>query len=120
MLTFTSLYFSCKCFLISFRETEGSFKSTLGKHIDPQDECTELKEYFLTLFTQDGMSSLPEHAQLFTGGNTKKINEANITRKEVVREINKLKKPKSPGPDDILQRVLKERKDIIDEPLVRI
>ncbi len=46
--------------------------------------------------------------------------DVNITREAVMKEIDKLKKTKSPGPDDIYPRVLKETKDIISEPLANI
>ena len=37
----------------------------------------------------------------------------------VRKEIDKLKKTKSPGPDDIFPRILKECKEQLDEPITR-
>lgn len=38
----------------------------------------------------------------------------------VIKEIDKIRKAKSPGPDDIYQHILKEGKDILSETLASI
>ena len=44
-----------------------------------------------------------------------------LDREMVRKEIDKLKKTKSPGPDDIFPRILKEcREQQLDEPITRI
>lgn len=83
--------------------------------------CIELNECcFCSVFTKQDTSSQPEHTQLFTRGDDEKLCEVNISREEVLREINKLKETQLPGPDDISPCVLKETKDITAEPLTRI
>ena len=50
----------------------------------------------------------------------KKLNNIEITRENVLKEINRLKSNKSPGPDNIYARVLKECKEELSEPLLTL
>ena len=43
-----------------------------------------------------------------------------ITKEDVIRQIVKLKPNKSPGPDEVFARVLKECKEELSEPLSTI
>ena len=57
---------------------------------------------------------------MFRGREDEKLLDINITREEVISEVSKLKIGKSPGPDEMYPRVLKECKDKISITLTDI
>ena len=75
----------------------------------------------LSVFTQEEPDGELEVEQFFRGQEADKLNDICIGREMVRKEIDKLKKTKSPGPDDIFPRILKEcREQQLDEPITRI
>ena len=72
------------------------------------------------VFTQEEPDGEIELEQIFRGQEADKLNDICIGREMVRKEIDKLKKTKSPGPDDIFPRILKECKEQLDEPIARI
>ena len=98
----------------------GPFRSQTGESLSDHETSTALNNYFLSVFTQEDVTSLPNATQLFEGEDHEMLCDFNITKETVMKEIDKLKKTKSPGPDDIFPRVLKEARDVVSEPLANI
>ena len=57
---------------------------------------TVLNKYFVSVFTYEDLTSVPEAEQVFRGREDEKLLDINITR-EIINEGNKLKIGKSPG-----------------------
>ncbi len=76
-----------------------------------------LNKYFLSVFTQENLSTLPEGVQVYKGNDNDMLKDVTITRQIVQEEIDKLKKNKSPGPDEIFPMVLKECKEALSGQL---
>ncbi len=72
------------------------------------------------VFTQENLATIPERVQVYEGEDNEKLRDIHITWQMVQDEICKLRKNKSPGPDEIFPRVLKESKYVICEPLADI
>lgn len=64
-----------------------------SKHIDEA-----LNEYFLSIFTQEIQTLIPEVDQVFLGKKTNKLRDIIVTSKTICQEIERLEE-KSPGPD---------------------
>ncbi len=102
------------------RDRVGPFKADDGEPLSSMQTCITLNEYFATIFNQEDTSTLPVAPQVFMARVDEMLCDVSITREAVTKKIDKLKKTKSPGPDDMYPRVLKETKDIISEPLTNI
>ena len=61
-----------------------------------------------------------EPVQIFRGQEVDKLSEIVISREVVTKEIDRLKNTKSPGPDDIFPRILKEYREELVEPIAMI
>ena len=79
-----------------------------------------LNEYFLSVFTKENVDNIPQATPAFKGREDEKLKDILISREIILKEIDKLKKFKSPGPDGIFPRVIKECKDIVADPLVQV
>ncbi len=75
-----------------------------------------LNDYFLSLFTWENHDTIPAWEEVFQGED-EKLRDVVITRHVVWKDIEKLKKNKSPGPDGIYPRVIKGSKDAVSGPL---
>ena len=64
--------------------------------------------------------TVPVCEQIFRGEESDKLIDVEVIRELVVREIDKIKKFKSPGPDEVCPRVIKEYKEVVSQPLVNI
>ncbi len=96
------------------REKIGPLKTDTGDVIDDSEGMSKLlNNYFLSVFTQQNLSSLPEGVQVYEGNDNDRLRDVTITRQIVLEEIDKLKKSKSPDPDEIFPRVLKECKEVL-------
>ena len=62
---------------------------------------------------------IPVCEQIFSGEESEKLTDVEVTRGLVVREIDKMKF-KSPDPDEVYPRVIKECKEVISQLLVNI
>ena len=71
-------------------------------------------------FTKEDNNIVPVCEQIFRGEESEKLIDDEVTRELVVREIDKMKKFKSPGPDEVYPRVIKECKEVVSQPLVNI
>ncbi len=72
-----------------------------------------LNDYFLSVFTRENQDTI-------AGEDDEKLRDVIITRQVVQKEIEKLNKNKSPGPDEIYPRVLKECKEAPSGPLTNM
>ena len=73
----------------------------------------ELNKYFLSVFSTEESGRELEPVQIFRGQEVDKLSEMTlseivISREVVSKEIDRPKKTKSPGPDDIFSRIIKE------------
>ena len=103
------------------KETIGPLKAADGNIVSSGEEMSKImNEYFLTVFTQEKVQDIPESEQVFNGEEAEMLTDITITKEIVEQEIDKLKKFKSPGPDEIYPRVLKECKEIISDTLVSV
>ena len=102
----------------TLKSTIGPLLSAEGEIVTDERETADiLNDYFASVFTveEDRGEATPYQmtvaAQLFL---------VDITEEDVMRVIDKLKICKSPGPDKIYPRILKEVKEAISKPLCAI
>jgi len=81
-----------------------------GQHTDNENEMASiLNDYFASVFTQeDSSTQLPTATAL---NEVNFIEDFIIMESEILHTINKLKVNKTPGPDKISPRILKEVKN---------
>ena len=79
-----------------------------------------MNNYFLGVFTQENTQVVPQSEQMYKGDEAGRLTDVDLTKEIVMKEIDRLKKFKTPGLDEIYPRILKECKEIISEPLVNI
>ena len=102
------------------RESIGPLKAINGSMIENGEEISrELNNYFLSVFSQEVDEEL-EPEQIFRGLENNKLTDIGISKEIVCKEIGRLKKNKSPGPDDIFPRIIKECREVLSEPLAKI
>ena len=80
----------------------------------------ELNKYFLSVFSLEESGREMELVQIFRGQEVDKLSKIVISREVVSKKIDELKKTKSPWPDNILPRILKECREELIEPIVMI
>ncbi len=94
------------------KERIGPLKAEAGEIIESGEEINNLlNDYFLSVFTRENQDTIPTGEEVFQGEYNDQLRDLIITRQLVQKEIQKLKKKKSPGPDEIYPRVLKECKE---------
>ncbi len=95
-------------YITKAREKIGLLITDTGDVIDDSEGMNKLlNNYFLSVFTQENLSTLPEGVQVYEGNDNDRLRDVTITRQVVLEEIDRLKKNKSPGPDEIFPRVKK-------------
>ena len=60
-----------------------------------------LNEYFLVVFTQEIILDIPNNEQIFRAEKSERMKGIPVTKEIVEQEIDRLKKFKSTGPDEI-------------------
>ena len=85
-----------------------------------EDMGKVLNDYFLSVFTKEDKNIVSVCEQIFRGEEREKLIDVEVTRELVVREIDKMRKFKSPGPDEVYPRIIKECKEVVSQPLVNI
>ena len=99
----------------------GPLKGRDDREIDCAEEISEeLNNYFLSIFTEEGQSRDAEPEQSFTGQETDMLKDIVINNEIVIREIDGLKKTKSPGPDNVYPRILKECREQLSEHIAKL
>ena len=103
------------------REKIGPIRSDSGELTDNDGEMSNnLNKYFSTVFTTENLNMIPEAPTLFRDSEENKLSEIVVTSNDVSKQIDKLKPNKSPGPDEIFARVLKECKEELSMPLAKL
>ncbi|KAG6940840.1 hypothetical protein G0U57_011320 [Chelydra serpentina] len=77
----------------------------------------KLNEFFASVFTAEDVREIPKPELSFVGDKSEELRQIEVSLEEVLELIDKLNCNKSPGPDGIHPRVLKELKCEIAELL---
>ncbi len=84
------------------REKIGPLKTDTGNVINEGEGMSKLlNNYFLSVFTQENLSTLPEGVHVYEGNDNDSLRDVTITRQIEQEEIDRLQKNKSPDPDEI-------------------
>ena len=87
-----------------------------GQHTEDNGEMASiLNDYFASVFTVEESSTQPPSATPQVEENF--IDSFTLSERDILRAINKIKENKTPGPDKISPRILKEAKNEICKPL---
>ena len=78
-----------------------------------------LNEYFSSVFTTEGISSLPVPFTKFEGNTSEHLGQLFVTPGMIAKKIKKMKDNKSPGVDGIPPKLLKEIVKQISTPLAK-
>uniref|UniRef100_K7EXX2 Endonuclease/exonuclease/phosphatase domain-containing protein n=1 Tax=Pelodiscus sinensis TaxID=13735 RepID=K7EXX2_PELSI len=84
---------------------------------DDKAIAEKLNDFFASVFTAEDVGEIPESAPSFVGDESEELSRIEVSLEEVLEQIEKLNVNKSPGPDGIHPRVLKELKWEIAELL---
>ncbi len=68
----------------------------------------------------EDLNDIPQLTAQFRRPENEKLNNIVITRENVLNKTNRLKPNKSPGPNNIYARVLKECKEELGDPLLTL
>ena len=98
--------------------------SSIGPLVDENGDYTTndlqmsnvLNTFFASVFTTEDLSNIPETSPNATN-NSSVLNNITVTERNVINCLEKLNSNKSPGPDTISPRVLKEAKHELAKPL---
>ena len=82
-----------------------------------EDKADELNSFFASVFTREDTHDIPEPDTKHHG---QKLSTITVTEEEETKKLNKLNPSKSPGPDGMHPRVLKEVAEEISFPLTCI
>ena len=79
-----------------------------------------MNRYFASVFERENVSSIPEPRSLREFNEHEKLKEITVCDGDIDFFIDKLNNNKTPGPDELYPRELKELKDVIRHPLKQI
>ena len=100
------------------RRKIGNLKDEEGRIItDPSDKANLMNAFFSSVFTQEKITNMPafEPIPYITP-----LEYINITADKVEKKLEKLNPSKSPGPDKMHPRVLREMRQVLAEPLAQL
>ncbi len=82
-----------KMYRTKAREKIGPLETNTGDVIDDSEGMSKLlNNYFLSVFTQENLSTLPEGVQVYGGNVSDRLRNVTITRQMVQQEIDRLRK----------------------------
>ena len=82
-----------------------------------EEKADVLNKFFASVFTREDLENIPDPEMKFDGT---PLEGLNISSDEVLKKLMKMNPSKSPGPDGVHPRVLKETAECIVEPLTTI
>ena len=91
-----------------------------GSLIENGEEISKELNKYLSVFSQEKSDRELEPVQIFREQEINKLNNIVIRREVISREIDRLKKTKSSGLDDIFPRILKECREELVQPIAMI
>ncbi|CAM5143906.1 unnamed protein product [Eretmochelys imbricata] len=95
-------------------------QDTKGVLNDDKVIAEKLNEFFASVFMAEDVREIPKPEPSFVGDKSEELSQIEVTLEEVLELIEKLNSNKSPGPDGIHPRVLKELKCEIVELLTMV
>ncbi|MBW6351355.1 hypothetical protein, partial [Pseudomonas aeruginosa] len=103
------------------RDVIGPLKTSIGEMTENDLEmCSTLNSQFLSVFTNENLAQFPEVRKVYSDSIENRLSTVTISRNDVLKEIDRLKPHKSPGPDEDYVRVLKECRDELSYKLTFI
>ena len=81
------------------------------------DKAEVLNNFFSSVFTREDISDIPEPGRTYDG---ETLEAFQVTKDDVIKKLIKLNPCKSPGPDSIHPRVMKETAEAVSHPLTII
>ena len=104
------------------KEVVGPLKDDLGNVIN-DDKLTAdvLNNYFVSVFTNEDLTNVPDPDQVFRGYNVSDaLNNIEINETVVYKKLTELNVNKSAGVDDLHPKLLYELRDVLTKPLARL
>ncbi|CAM4589829.1 unnamed protein product [Lepidochelys kempii] len=95
-------------------------RDTIGALKDDKVITAKLNEFFASVFMAEDVREIPKPEPSFAGDKSEEWSQIKVSLEEVLESIEKLNSNKSPGPDGIHPRVLKELKCEIAELLTMV
>ena len=106
---------------VKTKERIGPLKEMDGRLIENGEKISkELNKYFLSVFSKEESGRELVSVQTFKRQELDKLSEIAISREVDSKEMDRLQKTKSPGPDDIFPRILMECREELVEPIAII
>jgi len=110
-------YISCKK---SVKETIGPIKNINGDKVNNVKEMASvLNNFFASVFTHE-LTDAPNPAVIKEFQENEKLTDININDVDLSTYIDKINNNKTPGPDNIYPRELKELKNVLINPLSKV
>ena len=81
-----------------------------------KQKCDILNDFFISVFTDEDLSHMPE----FEKKTNSVLTDIHVTEEDIKKALSSLNISKSPGPDQIHPRILKELANEISYPLLKI
>ena len=100
----------------------GSLKDNAG-HVINDDNCKAdiLNNYFVSVFTEEDCSYIPEPINLFEGNIVLEgLNNVELPEEVILRKLTEINVHKCSGPDDIHPKLLYELRSVIAKPLTKL
>ncbi|CAM5084504.1 unnamed protein product, partial [Eretmochelys imbricata] len=95
-------------------------QDTKGALKDDKVIAEKLNEFFTSVFTAEDVREIPKPEPSFVGDKSEELSQIEVSLEEILELIEKFNTNKSPGPDGIHPRVLKELKCEIAELLTMV
>ena len=103
------------------KDTIGPLQNDEGHCVvDSKSMASVLNKYFSSVFERDNITVTSEPTVIRTLNETEKLKEIIVSDRDIDLFIDRLNNNKSPGPDELYPRELKELKEVIRRPLTKI